>query len=264
MSHSHHGIPNSYKDFYLEVSLGNIPGHSITHKFGRNDSILNNIWDLVSPTGLSGAFPASGCLVRIKAGGNGADTIDGAGAREVTIIGIDTNLNEISETIVTAGVIASAYTTASFWRVYRAYVSSVGTYTGNNIADITLENGNDIAIILAGEGQTQHAGFSIPSSKTGYLLNLMITADAAKAADFRLFTRENFTNTTVPMSPKRIRLYFDGILGHMGIYPHSPMLTLPALSDIWFEAKGAGRISEVSVDFDVLIVEDDPGHLINM
>ena len=81
MSNQHHAITDSYKDFLLEVQQGHIPGHSIVHKFGRNDSIANNVWDLVSPTGPSGAFPASGTPVRIQAGGNGADTVDGAGAQ---------------------------------------------------------------------------------------------------------------------------------------------------------------------------------------
>ncbi len=256
------GIPNSYKDFYLEVSLGNVPGHNIVHKFGRNDSILNSVWDLISPTGPSGAFPASGSPVRIKAGGDGTDIISGSGAREITVVGIDTNLQEITETIATSGASASLYTTASFWRVYRAYVSSVGTYNGNNVGNITMENSDDKAIILAGEGQTQHGGFSIPTGKTGYLLNVHIMTDANKAADFRLFTRENFNDTTAPMSPKRLRLYFDGILGYMGIQPNSPMLMLPALSDIWFEARGGGAGTEVSIDFDILMIDDDPGHLL--
>lgn len=262
MGSHHQGIPDSYKNFYLEVMLGNLPGHSMIQKFGRNDSILNNVWDLVSPTGPSGAFPASGTPVRIKAGGNVADTANGAGAREITIIGIDTDLVEVSETIITAGANASAYTIASFWRVYRVYVSSVGTYAGNNASDIIIENGEIAAVILAGEGQTQHAGFSIPSGKTGYLIHVEIMVDANKSADIRIFTRENFTNTTAPMSPKRLKLYFDGILGHMEIQPHSPMLILPAVSDIWFEARGSGAGTEVSVDFEILLIDDDPGHLL--
>ncbi len=134
------GIPNSMKNFFLEVQQGNLPGYSIVHKFGRNDSVLNNVWDLVSPTSPSGAFPASGTPVRIKAGGHGDDTANGIAAREITVVGIDTNLVEISETIATAGASASAFTSSSFWRVYRAFVSSVGTYGGNNTGDIFVEH----------------------------------------------------------------------------------------------------------------------------
>lgn len=262
MSHRHHGIPDSFKDFYTEVKLGNVAGHRIMHKFGRNDSILNNIWDLISPTGPSGSFPASGVPVRITAGGDAADVSNGAGAREITIVGINTDLQEVEETIATSGAGVSLYTTNSFWRVYRSFVSSVGTYNGNNVGDINIANGETMATIVAGEGQTQHGALSIPTGKTGYLLNIHIMVDAGKAADFRLFTRENFNDTTAPMSPKRIRRYFDGVLGHMLTQPNSPMIILPALTDIWFEARGGGAGTEVSISFDILLVDDDSGHIL--
>ena len=173
------GVPDGYKDFFLEVQQGHVPGYAIVHKFGRNDSIVNNVWDLVSPAGPSGSFPASGTPVRIQAGGDGDDTANGTGARELTVIGIDTNLNEVVETIVTSGTNASAYTSNSFWRVYRAYVSSVGTYGGNNIGNIVVEHSSavDIIDILAGEGQSQHAAYTIPAGKTGYLLSIALMAD---------------------------------------------------------------------------------------
>lgn len=259
-------IQKGYRDFYLEVMLGNIPGHKMLHKFGRNDSISNGVWDIVSPTGPSGSFPSSGSPVRIQAGGHAEDTSNGAGARSIIVIGIDTDLNEVSETVVTAGANASAYTTTSFWRIYRSYVDSVGTYTGNNMNNIVLETDGvfDSMVILAGEGQTQHGGFSIPQNKTGYILNIEVMTDGQKPADIRIFTRENFTNVTAPMSPKRLRLYFDGILGHMEIQPKSPMLVLPELSDFWVEARGSGSSTEVSVNYDVLIIDDDPGFLRTM
>lgn len=254
------------KNFLMEVRQGNVPGHSLVHKFGRNDSILNNVWDLISPTGPSGAFPASGTPVRIQAGGDGDDTANGAAAREITVVGIDTNLNEISETIATAGGSASAFTSASFWRVHRAYVSSVGTYGGNNTGNIVVEHSSSIDIIdiLAGEGQSQHGAYTIPIGKTGYLMSISLEADSNKAADFRLFTRENFNVVTAPMKPKRLQLYFDGILGQETLNPGSPMLVLPALTDIWIEAEGGGAGTEVSVDFEILLIDDDPGHIRNL
>lgn len=253
------------RDFLIEVRQGNVPGYSLVHKFGRNDSILNGVWDLVSPTGPSGAFPASGTPIRIQSGGHIDDTGDGTGAREITVVGIDTNLDEVMEIIVTAGADASAYTIASFWRVYRAYVSSVGTYVSNNTGNIIIEHSSsvDIIDILAGEGQSQHGAFSIPSGKTGYLLSVSLESDSNKAADFRLFTRNNFDIVVAPMKPKRIRLYFDGILGQETLSPRSPMLVLPAVSDIWIEAEGGGGAgTEVSVDFEILLVDDDPGHIL--
>lgn len=255
------------KDFYSEVKQGNISGYSIQHKFGRNNNVPNGSWELVSLLSSSGVFGQSATKVRIKSGGNSDDTVDGDGARGITVVGIDDTLSEIKETLVTSGVNASSATIASFWRVYRAYVANgaAGTYGGSNIGDIIIEDSVGAANIIQiseDEGQSQHGAYSVSIEKTGYLLSVHITADAAKAADFRLFTRENFTNVSSSMSPKRIRLYWDGILGHIDAYvPRSPGISLPALTDIWIEARGGGANTEVSVDFEILLIDDSISHI---
>lgn len=247
------------KDFLVEVAFGNIAGYSLMHKFGRNANVPNGLWAVVSSSGPSGVFPMSGIPVRIKTGGNIADTIDGPGAREIVIIGIDTNLEEISESIITSGVNASLYTSSSFWRIYRAYVSSVGTYGGANVGNIIIENSEDMLVITAEEGQTQHAAYSIPAGKTGYLLSIRITVDANKPADCRLFTRENFNQTEDTISSVRLKISFDGVLGQVHHAPLAPSTKLKALSDIWVEARGGGANTEVSVDFEILLIDDPSG-----
>lgn len=250
------------KEFYSEVQQGNIAEYSLVHKFGRNDDIPNGSWAMVSPSSPSGTFPGSGVIVRIKADGDVADSASGAGAREITIIGIDTTLQEISETLVTSGTSASLLTTTSFWRIYRAYVSDIGTYGNANIDDIIIEDSdgvNDMLTIKADEGQTQHGAYSIPLGKIGYLLSVDITVDASKAADFRLFIRDNFTNTVSPISSKRLRFYWDGVLGQASYKPVAPGLILNALSDIWIEARGGGQNTEVSANFEILLKDDPSG-----
>jgi len=32
-------------DFLIEVQKGNVKGHSLVHKFGRNDAVPNNSWE---------------------------------------------------------------------------------------------------------------------------------------------------------------------------------------------------------------------------
>lgn len=250
------------KDFFNEVKQGNIAEYSLMHKFGRNSDIPNNSWALISPSNpISGIFPSSPTSVRIKAGGNAADTGSGIGAREITIIGIDENLLEVSKTIITSGVNASSATTTSFWRLYRAYVSQVGTYGETNVGDIVIEDSsgnNEMLVISADNGQTQHGAYSVPSGKIGHILSVHLTTDASKAGDFRLFVRDNFTNNQPPMTAKRLRLYFDGVLGQIAYAPSSPSVTLNPLSDIWVEARGRGANTEVSVDFEILLRDIQP------
>lgn len=250
------------KDFFIEIQRDNIAGYSTVRQFGTNTSVPNGSWELISCTNISGAFPASGSAMRIKAGGNAADISNGAGAREITIVGIDSTLTETTETIATSGADASLLTTTVFWRIYKAYVSEVGTYGVANTDNIVIENSdetNDMLTIMAGEGQAQHGVYSIPAGKIGYLLSIHLTADANKPADFRMFVRENFTNVQTPMSANLLKLSFDGLLGHNMHQSISKDIVFNALSDIWFEARGGGASTEVSIEFEILLIDDPSG-----
>lgn len=248
------------RDFLIEVQKGTIPGHSLVHKFGRNASVPNGTFEGVNQLSASFNFLTAATTVRIKAGGNAADAVAGNGARTVKINGLDNTGAFATETINTNGVGASSNTSTSFWRVFRAYVATCGTYGGSNTAQIIIENsggGTDLISIATGEGQSKYGAYAIPLGKTGYLLDVLVEADAAKAADFRVCTRGDLTDaSSAPFSPVRVRLYFDGVLGQATIDPHSPILSLPALTDIWVDAEGGGAQTEVSCDFEILLVDD--------
>lgn len=246
------------KLFLLEVVKGNVAGHSVVRKSGRNDVVPNGSFELVSLTSGATSFLSAPTAVRIKAGGDPADDAAGTGARAITVIGIDDNLVEVAETITTAGAAASAATTANFWRVYETYVSAGGTYGASNAGDITIENsagGTDLIMIGAEQGEAQYAAHTIPLGHTGFFLSSLVTVDAGKAADIRLCTRANFNNTTAPVSPVRIGRYWDGVLGVLPFNPRTP-IPLFALTDIWFEAEGDGAQTEVTADFELLVVKN--------
>ena len=238
---------------------GSISAHALVHKFGRNAAVPNGSWAFVNLLGFT-AWPLSAATtVRIKAGGNAADDTAGNGARTVVVQGLNDSYADTQEAITTAGTSASSATTASFFRVYRAWVSTVGVYGAANTAAVTIENsagGTDLIQIGAGEGQSQFGGYSVPAGKTAYLLSVAITADGNKAADFRIYTREDIDDTTAPMKPKRLKFYWDGILGNFTFTPRSPALVIPAKTDIWVEAQGSGAQTEVSADFEIYLVDD--------
>ena len=252
----------SGRSFLIEVVKGNIPGHSIVHKFGRDDAVPNGSWRIVSELNQTAATTllAAATTVRVKAGGNAADTAAGAGAQAVTVVGIDTTLAEVSESIELAGASASSSTSASFWRIYRAYITAArcGAYNVANTAAIVIENtAGTVDLIKIGteEGQTEYGAYTIPTGKTGYFLGAAFSVNSTKSAKFRLFTRANFNDVTTPYEPIRLKTFFDGITGEANYLPAAP-LTLPGLTDVWFEAYGDGAITEVTVDFEILLVDD--------
>jgi len=243
----------------IEIASGSIPGQSLVHKFGRNDNVPNGSWVFVSLTGMTGFGLAAATAVRVKAGGNAADTATtGAGARTIVVQGIAADGSEQQETISLAGASASAPTTLTFWRVHRAWVATVGTYGVANTANIVVESTGGVALITIslGEGQTQKAAFTIPIGKTGYLLSAHVTVSTNKEANVRCFTRADIMDTTAPMASKRLKLFWDGLSNGFAYKPFTPELEIPALSDIWFEAYGDGAVSQVSVDFELLLVDD--------
>lgn len=246
-------------DFLIEVAKGNVPGHSLVHKFGRNAAVPNGSWELISNLSGATSFLSAATTVRVKTG-NAADTAAGAGAREITVQGVDDNLARVTEAIATAGASASSATTASFWRVDRAYVSSAGTYaTPVNTGNVIIENssgGTDLIQISAGEGQSQYGAAAVQTGAKAYLLSVLITIDSIQSADIRMFTRANFNDTTAPVSPQRIKLYWDGIVASVSLDPNSPIFVVDGPSDIWLEAEGAGGATEVSCDFELLIVDN--------
>src|SRR6056300_684819 len=92
------------KEFLIEVQRGNVAGQTMVHKFGKNATVPNGSWAHISLTPFDTAnFRQSAISMRVKAGGDAADTVAGAGARTVTIQGIDSNFDEASETVDLAG-----------------------------------------------------------------------------------------------------------------------------------------------------------------
>ena len=254
-------------DFYAEVKKGNVKGHTIEHKYGHNIAVPITTFDLVSSLSAPAIFRTSALAMRVKAGGNAADTATaGAGARAVTLVGIGPNaageLVEVSESIELKGALVSEDTTQTFWRVYRAFITPgrAGAYGGANAAAITIEDAggaDDEIIITAGEGQSLHAAFTIPQGSTGYLVATNINVGSNQTADVRCRVRANFNDATTPYEPALTKFYWDSIINDFNFSPRTPSLVLPALTDIWFEAVAAASTASVSVDFEILLIEDD-------
>ncbi len=249
------------REFFVEVAKGNIAGHSLVNKFGRNSSVAAATEEDVIEFAANINWLQAATTVRIKAGGNAADTAAGAGAREVTVYGLDSSGNLAEEAIATAGASASSATTTSFWRVFRAVVTASGTYTAANTGVVTIENsagGTDLIQIAATEGQSQFGAYSIDTGKTGYLLSLRAQVDTGNnEATIRIYTRDDLNDVSAPMKAKRLRQDYPGISGQFDVSFRSSPITLPGFSDIWIAAQaGAGTAAVVSAQFEILLVDN--------
>jgi len=238
----------------------------IVHKFGRNPSVGTSF----VPVSFGGVYQTpqvgSATALRIKAGGNANDTAAGTGAREVTLIGLDANGNEITEAIATAGASASSATTNSFIRLYRAYVSASGTYAtasaGSHSASITIENsagGTDWATIDATSfplSQTEIAVYSVPTGKKAFLLSAFAFTDSNKTTNIICFQRGNILETAAPYTAMREVFEITSGGGETELVTKGAIGPFVGPLDIGFMAKIDTGTAEVDVDFELLVVDD--------
>ena len=254
-------------DFLTEVQKGNVAGHSIVQKFGRNPLTGTSFVPITSIGVYRTPQVAGATTLRVKAGGNANDTAAGSGAQEITLQGLDETGAEVTEILATAGVSASLSTTATFIRFYRAWVSKSGSYadmvTPSHTATITIEDTASTqdwgTIDLNGfaSSQTYIGAYTIPLGKKGYLLSGKLRLDTTKVVDGIFFKRENILETVAPYTAMRAMLELTGLdsLGYQ-FDPKSSGGALPALTDIGFMAKVATGTADVSVEMEILLVDE--------
>lgn len=147
--------------FELQVSRGQIYRHNTLFKYGYNPLIINvneTIWD----GGGIYSYPASALSMTVTSAGGATDE-----DVEVTVTGLDTNWEEVTQT-ATLNSSGTATLGTALRRVYRAYVSGSQAPTDN----ITIANGGTTyAQITNGENQTLMAVYTVPAGKTFYLTN---------------------------------------------------------------------------------------------
>jgi len=237
----------------------------IVHKFGRNTAVGTSF----VPVTFGGVYPTpqvgSATQLRIKAGGDANDDAAGTGAREVTLIGLDANGDEVTEAIATAGASASSATTNSFIRLYRAYVSASGTYAtasaGSHAASITIENsagGTDWLTIDAAAfplAQSEVGAYSVAAGKKAYVFSAYAATDSSKSTDIVFFQRTSILQTAEPYDAMRVVFDIKSTEAFVDFAPRAPLGPFVGPCDLGFMAKVSSTTSEVSVDFELLVVD---------
>ena len=255
------------KDFALEVVKGSVPSHAPVSKFGRNDSVGTTFVPIALGSIYQTPQVASATTLRIKAGGNANDTAAGTGAREVTLQGLDETGALVSEAVATAGASASSVTTATFLRLYRAFVSSSGTYAtsaaGSHAADIVIENGaggTDWLTIDSTnfrKGQSEVGAYSVPSGKTAYVKFCNVTIDSGKTCELIFFHRGNILETAAPYTAMRAKAVLTGLIANMALAGRGIYLGgFAGPCDIGFMGRVTATTGSMAVEFEMYLVDD--------
>ena len=165
--------------FNLQVAREQIFNHKTIFKFGFNPDIDNTLETVWAQGGLY-SYLESATVLKVSSSST-ADTSAGTGARTVELFGLDTNYDEINETVTLNGQNA-VNTTKEYLRINRMIVRSAGT--GSQNAGViyagtgTVTTGvpaNKYATIAIGDNQTLMSLWTVPKDYTAYLIQTDIT-----------------------------------------------------------------------------------------
>jgi hypothetical protein len=258
-------IAQNPSDFFLEVSKGNIPGHSKVNKFGHNEAAAagEDIW---GGGGVYGFYPTVAVAVDIVST-DAADDAGGVGAIQVIVQGLGVNWEYVEETITLAGV-APVQLDQTFVRLFRAFVLEAGTDNTNN-GDLTVyARANDGGILL-GEigifiglegGQTQHTIYTVPAGKTAYFqkgyVGLISPTNTAEDGIFHWMMRLNTTGINGAWL-----IQGEAGLVHIGssywIYDYGcPAGPIPEKTDIRIMLHSASTTFDTVGGYDLILVDN--------
>jgi len=247
-----------------QVSRGNMHLAHVHHQFGRNTACPTTYVPVTDNGIYRTPQPASATALRIKAGGNAADTAVGAGARSVMLWGLNAQGVEITEVVATNGASASLPTSQTFIRLYLAEVHESGTYgtqaAGSHVGNITIENAagtQDWAQIqLNGfpSAATAIGSITIPANHVGLISSVQINVDGTKSTDIIILRRDGILDAAPPYKPIRKVQEFLGVSASIKIEFEMP-IKFGELSDVGVLAKVANGTGAVSIDMEVLMLE---------
>ena len=241
----------------IPIAGGLVDGYSAIHKFGRNPNVGNIPETIWMHGGLYSYLDVGSDSTVYAYSASSDDGPGNDGAHTITVQGLDNDFNLIEETITVNG----AASTASFLRVYRAFVATAGALRANdgNVLISTAASGGgtvlaDIGVIGSGTttglGQTQLALYTIPAGKTGYLSTWNVgVAPMNNSVTVTLLARELDGN-----APFRTKDIID-IVGGYTTQNYSIPLRFPEKTDI--EVRGTGDTgSVISSSFDIVLVDN--------
>jgi len=255
----------AFRDFLLEVDKGLVPGHSLVRKFGAS----TNITSTLSPVAIGEVYqtPTTAASLELVSD-DAADTAAGAGAQTVEIQGLDANF-ELQTQMVSMNGITAVAVPGTWVRVFRMLVATSGSYASllqpSHVGNIDLQ-GTGGGVLWArihvdpttgfSVGQTEIGAYTIPAGYTGYLLTDEETVETGKQATILWFRRESADDVTTPYDTLRLFSRQVGVVGSYGSNGKAPLLNLPQKTDIGAMAWVPSGTSYVSVNFQILLVEN--------
>jgi len=183
------------RDFGLEVAKGNVSGHLVVNKFGRNAEVDTatdpaDVWDGGMATGGDSSVWVAPTQARghTIASSSTADdfSASGTGARTLRLWGLtDWDTAEVNEDIELDGAGTNAVATVNNYVIIhrmRVLTAGSGNTNAGEIRATATTDGTVTARISAGKGQTLMAIYGVPSIQSFYVVQWYIDVNKSGAA----------------------------------------------------------------------------------
>jgi len=233
----------------IPIAAGEVDGYQNVHKFGMidgsNGTGWTTLWSAADSAGTH-LYPwdtTAGTLSVVSSEDDDAD--GGVGAHTITVEGLDTSYNPISESFTLSGTTETGEGAVTFHRVNRAYITAGST----NVGKIQIKNGTTVVAEIAVDmGQTQMCVYTIPAGKTGYLTRVAASSSKNISTIVSLFQRP-FNKTFVRTASS------------MALYQNNQDISLDVpipfteKTDLDFRQIGASN-NVLAADFNIILVDN--------
>ena len=245
------------RDFYQEVSLGNIPGQSVNSTAGNNPGLSVNVQESVNnirlETGTGSLYPYPTANTTVYVSSSSAND-----TQIIGIVGLDDTYTSVFRIATLNGQTPVVFS-GDVFRIDSAFIITspivvpVGNvYISTDNTDITAGVPNTLSKVLCkidtGFAQGVTGVFTIPAGKTGYLRDVLF--NSSKAADAEINLRFKISATGDPSLSPPFQTFQSSI--NISQFIGTP---LGEKIDIDVVAKSPTAGSKITIAFNIVIID---------
>jgi hypothetical protein len=227
--------------FELQVSRGQIPGHSFVHNLGETPAMSQNqsgtVWDVNDTDYPWSAFDTAGTLTVDRANASDAD-------KKVILSGLDADYNPLTETVTLTNATGNA-TTNSFKRLFNARMNG----TSVNVGVVTVKKGvTTVGLIRATVGQTLMSVYTVPAGFTAYITQGVMTVQDGADATGTFFVR--------PLGDRFTIGHRFEVASSEYVYSFTCPFRAPEKTDIDVRAAVRSNNALITAAYDIILVKE--------
>ena len=242
--------PEAIRDFYLEVSKGNIPGTSLSAVVARNPAttgtLLQDCWGGVGVM----IYPVVNEAWEISSI-SASDTSAGVGARTVLVNYLDSDYLPKSVVVIMNGTTPVPVASDCF-RPAGIFALTAGS-SGSNVDKITLSQvgtGNVRNVMMPDIGRSHDTHFTVPAGKTAKFLTTLIIYPKDGSGVFR--NRFRLKGANQAWNSGSVLPAYQNFIP----FPFRSNPSIPSGTDLQLQVSADSGVLDVSVIFEFVLLDE--------